>query len=341
MNFYVCVCMCVYVCVSTRSLHPQVILSALLVTVQAGTTQDSEVHNTASPGHGEEPEGHLELSVEEQTDIQPELGPGDDSELGEKERGSELLLESSTHGFLVEPSDFLLVEPPELSQGYSAPGVITEDSDHLSQVSQTHSSPGTHVELSSSKQHGSDGVSNHYPDSIHDLSSYYIHDLSSPSSHSLSHGYRNSHYGQECGDGQVTHVDGSCVTPSVTRRVYVFEAPKLPRHPTPPPLLPPPRIVKNILYVRTPEEPPPPPPLILPPIEKNIVYILNKQREVEQKIIEAPVRQEETPEVYFVDYAAHDNLNLPSGGDLRSALALTSLDSSEESEEEEEYGKED
>ncbi|MPC65829.1 hypothetical protein E2C01_059965 [Portunus trituberculatus] len=322
----------------------RVILSAVLAIVQATSTQDSELHDTASPGHGEEAEGHSELPEEaegdtelpeEQTELHPEVAHEleQDSELPEEGKGgSELFLESNTRGILLEPSELVLLEHPELSQGYSAPDLVIEHSDQHSELSRTYSSPGTHVELSLSDLYG---VSDHYEDSFHDSPSYSIHDISH-SSHSLSHEYGDSSYGVECGDGQITHVDGSCVTPYVTRRLYVFEAPKLPRYPTPPPLLPPPRIVKNVLYVRTPEEDPSPAPIVLPPIEKNIVYILNKRHEAKQKVIEAPIPQEETPEVYYVDYTNHDNPEFPTGGDLHSALALTSRGSKEKSEG---YGK--
>ncbi|XP_042885052.1 PE-PGRS family protein PE_PGRS16-like [Penaeus japonicus] len=57
-----------------------------------------------------------------------------------------------------------------------------------------------------------------------------------------------------CREGEIIHVDGSCVVPVITRNVYVFDAPERPQQPAgPPPSVPPPKIDHNIVFVRLPE----------------------------------------------------------------------------------------
>ncbi|XP_037791996.1 pupal cuticle protein 36-like [Penaeus monodon] len=129
-----------------------------------------------------------------------------------------------------------------------------------------------------------------------------------------------------CLDGQILHVDGSCVTPVITRKVYLYDAPEVPKGPGgPPPSVPPPKVEHNILFVRVPEAAPPPEPIIVPPArQENIVYVLNKQDEQSQQVIEVTPHPASDPEIYFVNYQEGENPTLPLGVDLETALSVAS-----------------
>ncbi|XP_069993278.1 uncharacterized protein [Penaeus vannamei] len=124
-----------------------------------------------------------------------------------------------------------------------------------------------------------------------------------------------------CGEGQVRHVDGSCVTPVVNRKVFVFDVPEQKGPIGPPPSVPPPRVDHNILFVRLPEEGEGPEPIVIPPPrQENIVYVLNKKDEQAQRVIEVPAHPPSDPEIYFVNYEEGENPTLPIGVDLNTAL---------------------
>nr|XP_027237620.1 uncharacterized protein LOC113828793 [Penaeus vannamei] len=125
-----------------------------------------------------------------------------------------------------------------------------------------------------------------------------------------------------CREGEVLHVDGTCVIPEVTRKVYVFNVPEQERPVGPAPSIPPPAVDHNILFVRLPEEAPAPDPIVLPPPrQNNIVYVLNKQEEQAQRVIEVPAQPQADPEIYFVNYQDGENPTLPLGVDLETALS--------------------
>ncbi|XP_069993193.1 uncharacterized protein [Penaeus vannamei] len=125
-----------------------------------------------------------------------------------------------------------------------------------------------------------------------------------------------------CQEGEVLHVDGTCVTPEVTRKVYVFDVPEQERVVGPAPSILPPAVDHNILFVRLPEEAPAPDPIVLPPPrQNNIVYVLNKQEEQAQRVIEVTAQPQADPEIYFVNYQDGENPTLPLGVDLETALS--------------------
>nr|XP_027237604.1 H/ACA ribonucleoprotein complex subunit GAR1-like isoform X1 [Penaeus vannamei] len=125
-----------------------------------------------------------------------------------------------------------------------------------------------------------------------------------------------------CRDGEVLHVDGTCVIPEITRKVYLFNVPEQERAVGPAPSIPPPAVEHNILFVRLPEEGPAPEPIVLPPPrQNNIVYVLNKQDEQVQRVIEVPAQPQADPEIYFVNYQEGENPTLPIGVDLETALS--------------------
>ncbi|XP_047487237.1 H/ACA ribonucleoprotein complex subunit gar1-like [Penaeus chinensis] len=128
-----------------------------------------------------------------------------------------------------------------------------------------------------------------------------------------------------CRDGEILHVDGSCVVPKITRTIYVFRAPDEPQQPVgPPPSVPPPRVEENIVFVHVPEAGPAPDPIILPPPrQEQIVYILNKNDGGGgQRVIEVTAPPPSDPEVYFVNYQEGENPTLPIGVDLETALSV-------------------
>nr|XP_053627907.1 uncharacterized protein LOC128685406 [Cherax quadricarinatus] len=137
-------------------------------------------------------------------------------------------------------------------------------------------------------------------------------------------------FGNGCANGQIRHVDGNCVTPLVTRNLYLYNAPPVDPIVGPRPIVPPPRIEQTLLFIRTPEVGPGPDPIIVPPPQtKNVVYVLNQRPEVEQKVVLVPAPEQQTPQVYFVNYAEGDNPNLPTGDDLQSALSAAAHGSGE------------
>lgn len=125
-----------------------------------------------------------------------------------------------------------------------------------------------------------------------------------------------------CKEGEVLHVDGTCVIPDITRKVFLFEIPEQEQPVGPPPSLPPPAVEHNILFIRLPEEGPAPEPIVLPPPrQNNIVYILNKMDEQVQRVIEVPAHPQVDPEIYFVNYQEGENPTLPLGVDLETVLS--------------------
>lgn len=125
-----------------------------------------------------------------------------------------------------------------------------------------------------------------------------------------------------CKEGEVRHVDGSCIVPEITRKVYVVSVPKQTPQPSDSlPDLPPPRVDHNILFVRLPEGGVGPDPVVVPPPrQNNIVYVLSKRNQNGQRVIEVPAPPPSEPEIYFVNYDDGENPTLPGGLDLETAL---------------------
>ncbi|XP_037792164.1 uncharacterized protein LOC119587509 [Penaeus monodon] len=131
--------------------------------------------------------------------------------------------------------------------------------------------------------------------------------------------------GPSCGEGQVKHVDGSCVTPEVKRRVFVYDVPANVAEVSKPEYIPEPKVERNIIFVRLPEGAQGPEPIVVPPPQQqHVVYVLNKQSEQDQQVIEVPAPPPSNPEVFFVNYAEGENPTLPSGVDLQTALSSAS-----------------
>ncbi|XP_063593756.1 ATP-dependent RNA helicase A-like [Penaeus indicus] len=127
-----------------------------------------------------------------------------------------------------------------------------------------------------------------------------------------------------CKEGEILHVDGTCTTPIITRKVYLYDAPDIPVGPIgPPPSVPPPKVDRNVFLVSLPEKAPPLEPIIVPPPRQtSIVYVLNKKEIETPKLIEVNPPPASNPEVYFVNYQEGENPTLPLGVDLETALSV-------------------
>ncbi|XP_037791902.1 uncharacterized protein LOC119587213 [Penaeus monodon] len=124
-----------------------------------------------------------------------------------------------------------------------------------------------------------------------------------------------------CSDGQVLHVDGRCVTPQVVKRVFVYDVPLNVADAKKPQYIPEPKVERNMIFVRLPDDSVGPEPIVVPPPrQQHVIYVLNKQLEQDQRVIEVPAPPASDPEVFFVNYAEGENPTLPNGVDLQTAL---------------------
>ncbi|KAL7631250.1 UNVERIFIED_CONTAM: hypothetical protein RMT77_018450 [Armadillidium vulgare] len=128
--------------------------------------------------------------------------------------------------------------------------------------------------------------------------------------------------GQSCGPNEVLHVDGTCVIPIINKNIYLYAAPEIPPVYAPPPHIPKPQIDYNIVFVKTPDLPDDLEPIVVPPPQqKTLVYVLNKAGEIKgQEVIEVPSIPTK-PEVFYINYKDGENLQLPGGLDIQTALA--------------------
>ncbi|XP_037791910.1 uncharacterized protein LOC119587224 [Penaeus monodon] len=127
-----------------------------------------------------------------------------------------------------------------------------------------------------------------------------------------------------CGGGQVRHVDGSCVAPQVNSRVFLYDVPPNQASSSRPANVPKPKLERNIVFVRLPDGAQGPEPIVVPPPrQQHVLFVLNKQSEQGQQVIEVPAPPPADPEVFFVNYAEGENPTLPGGVDLQTALAST------------------
>lgn len=129
--------------------------------------------------------------------------------------------------------------------------------------------------------------------------------------------------GGSCPEGQARKGDGSCATAQISRNIFLYAAPPAQQiRVGPAPHLPDPKVHYNYVFVRTPETRGGVRPIVVPPPQqKTLVYVLNKRPGAQnQEVIEVPSTPTQ-PEVFFVNYAAGDNPQLPGGIDLQQALS--------------------
>ncbi|MCL4167477.1 UNVERIFIED_CONTAM: hypothetical protein GTU68_064653, partial [Idotea baltica] len=133
-------------------------------------------------------------------------------------------------------------------------------------------------------------------------------------------GYRSSL--RSCGPGQADDGTGNCVEAITSSNVFVFSGPNLPVSYGPPPYIPKPKIDYNIVFVRTPEQAGQLDPIIVPPPQqRTIVYVLTKNGQVGQQVIEVPGAPGQAPEVFYVNYNDGDNPTLAGGVQLQDVIS--------------------
>lgn len=125
-----------------------------------------------------------------------------------------------------------------------------------------------------------------------------------------------------CKEGEILHIDGTCVLPEITRRFFIFSVPtSVQKDPAPPRSLPVPKVERHVLIVRLPEANlGPEPVLVPPPRQSNIIYVLSKQSQQTQRIVEVPASPPSEPEIYFVDYKEGENPSLPGAVDFHTVI---------------------
>lgn len=125
-----------------------------------------------------------------------------------------------------------------------------------------------------------------------------------------------------CPTGQVDRGDGTCVKPTVTRNLFLFNAPASEVSYGPAPELPDPRVFYNFVFIRTADEAERPDPIVAPAAQqKTLVYLLSKKQGAKtQEVIQVESNPTQ-PDVYFVNYKDGQNVDLPGGIDLQTALS--------------------
>lgn len=147
--------------------------------------------------------------------------------------------------------------------------------------------------------------------------------------HRLSLDVKDHIYGpKSCGPGKALDATGACVTAVVSRDIFVYKAPILPQPPVgPPPEVPTPELKYDVVFVHAPEAPEEPEPLVVPGAKrKTLIYVLAKNGQLQQRVVQVPQQKDEDPEVYYVGYNDHDNPVLHDGLTLQDVLAYDSKD---------------
>ncbi|MCL4154309.1 UNVERIFIED_CONTAM: hypothetical protein GTU68_039356 [Idotea baltica] len=123
---------------------------------------------------------------------------------------------------------------------------------------------------------------------------------------------------------------GNCEQPEIYKNIIFFESPVPEVLNSPPPVVPKPRVDYNIVFVHTPKQQVSPEPIVIaPPEKRTIVYVLTKNGQSQQQVIEVPASPGQAPEVFYVNYNEGDDHVLPGGMSLQEILAKgTDLDQS-------------
>merc|ERR1719209_333893 len=129
--------------------------------------------------------------------------------------------------------------------------------------------------------------------------------------------------GDGCGNGQVrSSSNGGCVTPQVTRNLFLYSAPALSAPAGRPANLPPPKVYYNYVFVRTPQIQGGANAIVAPaPKQKTLVYVLSKRPGAQDQQVLQVDSTPTKPEVFFVNYDQGDNSQLPGGVSLQEALS--------------------
>ncbi|MCL4144787.1 UNVERIFIED_CONTAM: hypothetical protein GTU68_032910, partial [Idotea baltica] len=125
-----------------------------------------------------------------------------------------------------------------------------------------------------------------------------------------------------CGPSQARDATGACSEAVFRQNYYVYAAPPRGVSYSPPPHIPMPKVDYNVIFVNTPEELEDRDPIVVPPpTQRTIVYVLTKNGQAGQQVIEVPAGPGEAPEVYYVNYDDGDNPELVGGVTLQEVLA--------------------
>merc|ERR1719446_1449609 len=110
-------------------------------------------------------------------------------------------------------------------------------------------------------------------------------------------------FGDGCGGGQIRSAGGQCITPQVTRNLYLYKAPQQSDQTLPPRNIPNPKVHLNYVFVRTQNSVGGSNAVVVPPPkQKTLVYVLNRRPDaLNQEVIEVPSAPVK-PEVFFVNY---------------------------------------
>jgi len=116
--------------------------------------------------------------------------------------------------------------------------------------------------------------------------------------------------------------DGNCVTPQVTRNMYLYRAPTQHVETIPARYVSNPKVHLNYVFVRTQNAVGGSRPVVVPPPkQKTLVYVLNRRPSTaQQEVIEVPSAPTR-PELFFVNYDEGDDAQLPGGVSLQEALS--------------------
>ena len=126
----------------------------------------------------------------------------------------------------------------------------------------------------------------------------------------------------DCKEGLVRRIDGECVPPTVNRNLFVYTAPSTSPAVQTAAKVPDPQIDLNYVFVKVPNVVQQTNPVVIPPPQqKTAVYLLQENQEIPSPpVIEVPY-EPQNPDVYFVNYDEGQNLDLPGGIDLQTALS--------------------
>jgi len=129
-------------------------------------------------------------------------------------------------------------------------------------------------------------------------------------------------FGDGCGGGQIRSASGSCITPQITRNLFLYSTPAQSVETLPPRHIPNPKVHLNYVFVRTQNSVGGSKAVVVPPPkQKTLVYVLNKRPDaLNQEVIEVPSTPTQ-PEVFFVNYDQGDDTQLPGGISLQQALS--------------------
>ncbi|MCL4135223.1 UNVERIFIED_CONTAM: hypothetical protein GTU68_026804, partial [Idotea baltica] len=119
---------------------------------------------------------------------------------------------------------------------------------------------------------------------------------------------------------------GVCVEADVTQTTFVYEGHPVTYPEEPAYEVPIPRVEFNILFLRAPEPQPHNDPIVVPPpLRRTVVYVLTRNADGQQRVIEVPAGPEQEPEVFYVNYNDGDNPELTGGLSLQDVLTHGAL----------------